>query len=250
MTTQTSSPPELAAPTAMSGGNGELRRGGDPELASLAGGLAHEIRNPLSTIRMNVELLREDLEELNDPKCSRMLKRVERIQRECRQLDDVLGAFLQFARVGELEVAEEDLGRIVSEFIRFYEPEAQRLGIELRPRIAADLPRVRIDARLMRQVLMNLALNAQQAMPNGGLLELLAYSRDESVCIDVIDTGSGMDAAQQRRIFDAFFSTKPGGSGLGLPTVKRIVEAHGGTIECQSEKGRGSRFTICLPAVN
>jgi signal transduction histidine kinase len=248
MTTQTSSPAVAEAPHGSSGANGQPHRSGDQQLASLAGGLAHEIRNPLSTIRMNVELLREDLEELNDPKCGRMLKRVERIQRECRQLDDVLGAFLQFARVGELEVSEEDLGQIVSEFIRFYEPEAQRLKIELRPRIAADLPRVRIDSRLMRQVLMNLALNAQQAMPEGGLLELLAYPRDESVCVDVIDTGCGIDAAQQRRIFDAFYSTKPGGSGLGLPTVRRIVEAHGGTIECQSEKGRGSRFTICLPA--
>jgi signal transduction histidine kinase len=247
MTTRTTSPAFVDTPGEPPTPDGQPPRGGDQELASLAGGLAHEIRNPLSTIRMNVELLREDLEELNDPKCGRMLKRVERILRECRQLDDVLGAFLQFARVGELEVADEDLGQIVSDFIRFYEPEAQRLNIELRPRIAADLPRVRIDARLMRQVLLNLTLNAQQAMPGGGLLELLAYPRDESVCVDVIDTGCGMDVAQQRRIFDAFYSTKPGGSGLGLPTVRRIVEAHGGTIECQSEKGRGSRFTICLP---
>jgi signal transduction histidine kinase len=197
---------------------------------------------------MNVELLREDLAELDDPRAGRMLKRIERIQRECIQLDEILGAFLQFTRVGELDLFEEDLGRIVTDFIRFYEPEAQRAGIELRPRIAADLPQVRIDARLFRQVLMNLALNAQQAMPEGGLLELLAYQRDGQVCLEVIDTGAGMDAAQQRRIFDAFFSTKPDGSGLGLPTVRRIVEAHGGTIACQSEKGRGSRFTICLPA--
>ena len=87
-----------------------------------------------------------------------------------------------------------------------------------------------------------------QAMPQGGLLELIAYQRDGNVCLDVIDTGSGIDPQQQRRIFEAFYSTKPNGSGLGLPTVKRIIEAHGGTIECQSEKGRGSRFTICLPA--
>lgn len=246
MTPQFPTSAVLAAPGDPSVENGQPHRG-DQELASLAGGLAHEIRNPLSTIRMNVELLREDLAELTDPKCGRMVKRVERIQRECRNLDDVLGAFLQFARVGELEVIEEDLGRVVEEFIRFYEPEAQRLKIELRPRIAADLPPVRIDARLMRQVLMNLALNAQQAMPAGGLLELLAYTRDGRVCLDVIDTGAGIDAAQQQRIFEAFFSTKPGGSGLGLPTVKRIIDAHGGTIECQSETGRGSRFTICLP---
>jgi two-component system, NtrC family, sensor histidine kinase HydH len=248
MTARTSSPPFVESPDRTAEGESQLRQSGDTELATLAGGLAHEIRNPLSTIRMNVELLREDLAELDDPRAGRMLKRIERIQRECLQLDDILGAFLQFARVGELELVEEDLGRVVSEFIRFYEPEAQRAGIELRPRIAADLPPVRIDERLFRQVLMNLALNAQQAMPQGGLLELLAYERDGHVWLDVIDTGCGIETAQQRRIFDAFFSTKPNGSGLGLPTVRRIVEAHGGTIACQSEKGRGSRFTICLPA--
>lgn len=217
------------------------------ELATLAGGLAHEIRNPLSTIRMNVDLLREDMEELDDPRAGRMLKRIERIQRECGHLDDVLGAFLQFARVGELELVEDDLGRVVDDFIRFYEPEAGRHRIEVRPRIPADLPPVRLDSRLIRQVLMNLALNAQQAMPQGGLLELLAYQHDGHVCLDVIDTGDGIDPQQQQRIFEAFYSTKANGSGLGLPTVKRIIEAHGGTIECQSEKGRGSRFTICLP---
>lgn len=243
MATQTSSPSvEQLEAIAHSGTNGYA------ELATLAGGLAHEIRNPLSTIRMNVELLHEDLAELDDPRAVRMLKRVERIQRECGHLDDVLGAFLQFARVGELDLCEQDLGRIVSDFVGFYEPEARKHGIELRPRIPADMPAVRLDARLFRQVLLNLALNAQQAMPDGGVLELLASQRDDRVCLDVIDSGAGIDPAQQPRIFEAFFSTKQGGSGLGLPTVRRIVEAHGGTIACQSEKGRGSRFTICLPA--
>lgn len=218
------------------------------ELARLAGGLAHEIRNPLSTIRMNVDLLKEDLDEAGDPHARRMLVRIERIQRECRHLEDILGAFLQFARAGELELSEDDLGQIVADFIRFYEPEARRLGIELSPHIAADLPAVRVDGPLIRQTLLNLVLNAQQAMPAGGLLELLVYHRGGSVCLDVIDTGRGMDQVVQRRIFDPFFSTRPGGSGLGLPMVRRVVEAHGGTIACQSEPGRGSRFTICLPA--
>lgn len=248
MAAQTSSPPKVHLTAEQTDAVRRSDANGYAELATLAGGLAHEIRNPLSTIRMNVELLREDLAEFDDPRCGRMLKRVERIQRECGQLDEVLGAFLQFARVGELDLAEQEFGEIINEFVSFYEPEAQRQGIELRPRIPADLPAVRVDRRLMRQVLMNLALNAQQAMSNGGLLELLAYERDGRVCLDVIDTGTGIDAARQERIFEAFFSTKSGGSGLGLPTVRRIVEAHDGTIGCQSEQGRGSRFTICLPA--
>jgi signal transduction histidine kinase len=182
-----------------------------------------------------------------------MLGKVERIQGECRHLDDILAAFLQFARAGELELSDEDLSSIVEEFVRFYQPEAARHGIELRPHLAADLPRVRVDRKLLRQVLMNLALNAQQAMPEGGLLEWQTYFRDGRVCLEVIDTGCGISETARGKLFQVFFSTKPGGSGLGLPTVRRIVEAHGGTIQCDSEPGRGTRFTISLspaPAEN
>jgi signal transduction histidine kinase len=218
------------------------------EIATLAGGLAHEIRNPLSTIRLNLELLAEDLQQLTDPRQRRMLAKVERIQHECRHLDGILAAFLQFARAGELELSDEDLGSIVEEFVRFYQPEAERHGIELRPHLASDLPRVRADRKLLRQVLLNLALNAQQAMPEGGLLEWQTYVKGGRVCLDVIDTGCGISEATRARLFQVFFSTKPGGNGLGLPTVRKIVEGHGGTIQCESEPGRGTRFTISLPA--
>ena len=218
------------------------------EIATLAGGLAHEIRNPLSTIRLNLELLAEDLQQLSDPRQRRMLGKVERIQHECRHLDDILAAFLQFARAGELELSDEDLGSIVEEFVRFYQPEAERHGIELRPHLASDLPRVRADRNLLRQVLLNLALNAQQAMPEGGLLEWQTYEKGSCVCLDVIDTGCGISEAARAKLFQVFFSTKPGGNGLGLPTARKIVQAHGGTIRCESEPGRGTRFTISLPA--
>ncbi|REK20206.1 MAG: two-component sensor histidine kinase [Planctomycetota bacterium] len=220
------------------------------EVASLAGGLAHEIRNPLSTIRMNLELLGEDVEELDDPRRQRMLRKIERIQLECGHLEEVLTAFLQFSRAGELETEIADLGGVVKEFIAFYEPEARRLGVELSPHLDADLPPVRLDRALIRQVLMNLALNAQQAMPDGGMLELQAYRCEEAVCLDIIDSGCGIDPSAQQRMFQAFFSTKPGGSGLGLPTARKIIEAHGGTIHCESEPRRGSRFTIRLPAAD
>lgn len=218
------------------------------EIATLAGGLAHEIRNPLSTIRMNLELLVEDLQQSDDPRQKRMLAKAERIQRECGHLNDILAAFLQFARAGELVLAEEDLGVLVEDFVRFYQPEAQRHGIEISPHLAAGLPPVRADRNLFRQVLLNLALNAQQAMPEGGLLELQTSARGDQVCLDVIDTGCGIAEAARQKLFQVFFSTKPGGSGLGLPTARKIIEAHGGTIVCDSAPGRGTRFTISLPA--
>lgn len=218
------------------------------EIASLAGGLAHEIRNPLSTMSLNLELLGEELEVSENPRDQKLLKRILKVQSECRHLNEILDEFLQFARVGELELVEADLNAVVRDFVEFYQPTARELGIEISPHLESNLPPVKLDQSLMRQVLMNLARNAQQAMPDGGLLELQTFARDSEVRLEFIDTGEGMDEATRSKLFDVFFSTKQDGSGLGLPTVRKIVQAHRGTISCESERGKGTRFSIALPA--
>lgn len=218
------------------------------ELATLAGGLAHEIRNPLSTMGMHLELLAEDLEADDSTRGRRMKKRITSLQAECRNLEDILNAFLQFARAGELDLETLSLNDLVSEYVSVLEPQANSLGIELRPHLDSNLPSVRMDRSLIRQVLVNLGRNAIQAMPKGGSIDFLTYTRGTSVFLEVIDTGSGMDEKTRSRMFQAFFSTRSGGSGLGLPTVRRIVEAHQGHISCESEVGKGTRFTIQLPA--
>ena len=217
------------------------------EIATLAGGLAHEIKNPLSTMSMLLELLEEDLDQAESQRERRMLTKVQTIQKECRHLEDILNAFLKFARVGKLSLTSTDLNEVVSEFIEFFQPEARENGIEISPHLSGDLPFVALDSSLMRQVLLNLALNAQQAMPSGGLLELQTFARDGRVYLAVIDNGQGMDENTRSRLFEVFFSTKPNGNGLGLPTVRKIVDAHRGTITCESAVGRGTRFTISLP---
>jgi signal transduction histidine kinase len=214
------------------------------EIAALAGGLAHEIKNPLSTVGMNLELMAEDLDVEHSSRDRRLLTKIQTVQRECKNLENVLNAFLQFARAGELNLAPTDLNQVVLEFVEFYKPLASECGIEISPHLESGLPPLELDRALMRQVLMNLALNAQQAMPGGGLLELQTYLRDGRVHLDMIDNGAGMDARTREKMFQAFFSTKAAGSGLGLPTVRKIVEAHGGTIACDSEPGRGTRFTL------
>jgi signal transduction histidine kinase len=219
------------------------------EIASLAGGLAHEIRNPLSTIALNLDLLLEDLAAGDSPRERRMLAKVTSLRKQCVHLERLLNDFLQFARVGSLEQRPVELNVLVQEFIDFYQPQAKELGIEISPHLAANLPAVNIDFQLFLQVLTNLSRNAQQAMPKGGVLELQTYARDDRVMLDIIDTGEGMSSETQEKMFDTFFSTKPGGSGLGLPTVRKIVEVHGGTILCDSELGRGTRFSISLPAI-
>lgn len=219
------------------------------EIATLAGGLAHEIRNPLSTMTLNLDLLLEDLNAGESPRERRMLQKVTGLRTQCLQLERLLNDFLQFARVGSLDPKPVDLNSLVIEFIEFYRPQAKEQGIDISPHLAVNLPQVNIDQRLFLLVLTNLSRNAQQAMPRGGVLELQTYLRDNRVTLDIIDTGIGMSRETQDRMFDTFYSTKQDGSGLGLPTVRKIVEAHGGRILCDSEPGRGTRFSISLPPV-
>ncbi|RLS39097.1 MAG: two-component sensor histidine kinase [Planctomycetota bacterium] len=218
------------------------------EIATLAGGLAHEVRNPLSTIQMNLELMAEDLEAATDPHLGRIRRKLETMRRECHRLESILNAFLQFARAGEMQRTTTSLNRIVTEFLEFYRPEAQSSGIDVSPHLATDLPLVSVDETLIRQVLANLFRNAQQAMPDGGQIDVQTSAHNERVTLCVIDTGKGMDERARKKAFEPFFSTKSNGSGLGLPTVRKIIEAHGGTIYCESEPSRGTKFTIELPA--
>lgn len=227
-------------------------RAQNTELATLAGGLAHEIRNPLSTIGMNLELLAEELENDDSLRGRRMRKRIGNLQNECRSLEDILNAFLQFARAGELDLEAASLNEVVSEYVEILEPQTDSLNIRLRPHLDGNLPLVMLDRALLRQALVNLCRNAMEAMPTGGAIDFLTYVRSDpagrdQVVLELIDTGQGMDEKIRERMFQAFFSTRSGGSGLGLPTVRRIIEAHHGTVSCESEPGKGTRFTITLP---
>jgi two-component system, NtrC family, sensor histidine kinase HydH len=217
------------------------------EISQLAGGLAHEIRNPLSTVSLNLDLLAEDFQKPESPRDRRVLQRVERLQHEVYRLRDILENFLRFARVQDLGLVSTDLNTIVDEVCDFYEPTASTKGIVIRTFLAADLPLTGIDADLFKQALLNLVLNAEHAMPSGGELMLTTRREGPSIVLDVIDTGVGMTEEVRARIFDAFFSTRPAGSGLGLATARKIIEAHGGTIQVQSEPGKGSQFTVRLP---
>jgi len=219
------------------------------EIASLAGGLAHEIRNPLSTINLNLDLMIEELDDTDSPANRRLLQKLNVVRQQCQNLDRILNDFLQFARVGSLKLRSADLNTLVRQFIEFISPQAAEKGIDISPHLAVNLPPVMVDAQLWRQLLLNLSRNAMQAMPSGGVFELQTYLKGKSVVLDIIDNGQGMSRDTQSRMFETFFSTKPDGSGLGLPTVRKIVEAHGGTISCESEIGRGTRFSIALPAI-
>jgi len=218
------------------------------EIARLAGALAHEIKNPLSTIRLNMELLAEDLEDAQTPGQRRAAKRIDVMQKECQRLQDLLDSFLNFAKVRQLNLQPTDLNREIDEALDFFAPEATAAGVEIVRYLDPELPRVLLDGESFRGALFNLLLNAKQAMPDGGQIVVRTSERGGNIVLDVIDTGVGIDDHTAAHMFEAFFSTKPGGSGLGLPTTGKIIEAHGGQIHVQSEVGHGTKFTIELPA--
>lgn len=220
------------------------------ELAELAGGFIHEIKNHLNTLSLNLQLLAEDFENPETPRERKALDRVTKLSDECRRLVDLSNDFLRFARVTELHLVPTSLDSVVTRMVVYLTPTALAQGVEINWYSTPDLPLVPLDTDLFQTVLLNLMLNAEDAMPDGGTLTLQARTEGDWVMLDVIDTGCGMDAELVSIVFKPFVTTKPGGNGLGLATTKKIVLAHGGTIAVQSEPGRGTKFTIRLPVAD
>jgi signal transduction histidine kinase len=236
------------------------------EVGSMTSGLAHEIKNPLSTIGLNAQLLSEAIEDgVSDGELrTRLTNRVRTLRRETERLKGILSDFLDYA--GELRLHPErvDVNALVGELIDFYAPEAERAGVRLRADLAPGAIHARLDTRLIKQALLNLMLNAVQAMSGvraasggptvgataGELIlrtQTLVEEGREVVKIHVIDTGPGITPENRSRIFEPYFTTKSGGTGLGLPTARRAIEGHAGRLDLYSEPGRGTDFTIVLP---
>lgn len=233
----------------------------------MTGGLAHEIKNPLSTIGLNAQMLAEGIQdsELAADEKHRLVNRVGTLRRETDRLAGILRDFLEYAGQIRLELREADLNAMLLELVDFYSPEAERTGVRIRTDLFPGDVKARVDVQRLKQCVLNLMLNAVQAMapaagapassagssgPRGELiLRTLARKEPtgEVVQIHVIDTGPGMSAEVVARVFNPYFTTKAGGSGLGLPTARRLIEAHGGRIDLYSEPGKGTDFTIVLP---
>ncbi|MBI4577573.1 MAG: two-component sensor histidine kinase [Planctomycetes bacterium] len=217
-------------------------------LARLVGALIHEIKNPLSALTINLQLLREDWEHAELPKEQRSLRKIDVLLAETRRLEEILNDFLRYVTSHRIEPVDCNANRVAEEVLRFVAGDCEQRGIRVRTDLDGTLPTIQADARLLKQALLNLVINAQQAMPRGGELIVRSWAQGPEVLLEVTDTGVGMPPSRLERIFDVFYSTKPGGSGLGLPTTRSIVERHGGRLEVRSEEGKGTRFTIRIPA--
>ncbi len=218
-------------------------------MGTMAAALAHEIRNPLSTMSVNLQLLAEEYAEAQTPVEQRTLKRARLLLTEVKRLDRIVGDFLSLVRGYELHPVTVDLEALITDMIRFVEPEARSQGIAVRFRPDPGARQVLADPTYLRMGLMNLVVNAQQAMAgqSGGELLIETVAREPFVEVQITDTGPGIAPEIQEKVFRPWYSTKTGGTGLGLPTARRILEELGGELRMQSEPGRGTRFTAVVP---
>lgn len=216
-------------------------------IGTLAGGLAHEIKNPLSTLNIYLQLLQEELESMTGANSKRVYMKTQILQKEVQRLEQILNDFLRFARGQKLELKDHDMNEILDEVADFVTPEIKQKKILILKSYDADLPQCRLDSNLIKQAILNIIINAEQAMENGGELMIRTSKDKKYIQIDITDTGPGIPKDIIDKIFQVYFSTKKTGTGLGLPTAKRIIEDHRGTISVQSEEGKGTNFSIRLP---
>lgn len=219
------------------------------ELAELAGSLAHEIKNPLSVIHMNIDLLSEDLSESESPVRRRAIDKVDIIRQQCERMERLLADFLRFARLREMDLTPGSLNEQIDRVLRAYQAQADASGVDILRYLDPNLPRIMMHSDTLQAALMNLVKNAIEAMPDGGQLVVRTHVSTGGVSLDLIDTGYGMDDNTAMHMFEPFYSTKISGSGLGLPTARKIIEAHGGRITVQSELGRGTKFSLTFPVL-
>jgi PAS domain S-box-containing protein len=225
-------------------------------LTLLAASVAHEIGNPLNALHIHLQLMERELKKLKSPEqknvrgldTARLEQFLEVSKGEITRLDYIITQFLQAIRPAPLQLKLASLNDVVEKTLELLRPEIENRGIEVKTKPGRQLTATPIDATQMQQVLVNLVKNATQAMTTGGTLTLQTGENSDGVWVSVSDTGGGIPEEQINRIFEPFYTTKKRGSGLGLMIVQRIVRAHGGKIELESNVGRGTTFRIWLPS--
>jgi len=215
-------------------------------LGTFASGLAHEVRNPLNSIALQLSLLERRMARSAPKAAAESRPLVLIIREELQRLDGLVGDFLQFARTPRMGYETGDLGVLADEVVRLMEPEATAVGVRLE-RVAATgpIPRVRLDAERIKQVLINLVRNAIEALQPGGGVRIGVGAEGERAWIRVEDDGPGLPGDLD--VFQLFVTTKAKGTGLGLPIAQQIVDEHGGEIEVESRPGNGTSFAVWLP---
>jgi signal transduction histidine kinase len=216
-------------------------------LARLLGRLAHEIRNPLSSLGIHFQLLEEDLASLAPQTRQQLTSRMEIIHGELHRLEGIVERFLRLAGPEGVDLEPVEIGKILAHVCELLRPEAAAREIEITMRVEGSLPRVLADPVRLTQALLNVLINAMQAIERKGRVDVIAAVADGQVCVLVSDNGPGVPPDKLASIFDPYFTTKAEGSGLGLWIAQQIIVAHGGTLLAQNGPAGGAVLAMRLP---
>ena len=214
-------------------------------IGRLTSGVAHEVKNPINAIVVHLELLREKMRE-SDPDTRRHM---DVIGREIHRLDRVVEMLVDFNRPVELRLSDFDLRRVIEDVTSLASPEAAKQGVKIETQLGKDALRVRADADLIKQALLNVVLNGVQSMSSGGALNITARQQDSAATIEVRDQGGGIPPEVQDKVFNLYFTTKKTGSGIGLAMSYRVLQLHNGALNFETEVGRGTTFRLLLPLI-
>ena len=216
-------------------------------LTTLAAGVAHEIKNPLGSIGIHLQLIEKHLTQEPGFQESPVSQYLTVINEEVDRLNKIVVDFLFAVRPMDIDLQEYDLNRTIEELLRFVKFELEQANIELATDLDPNLPKIMLDEKYLKQALLNMIKNAISAMPDGGVLSVSTLQHGNEALIRLSDTGSGIDDDVLEKIFEPYFTTKDFGSGIGLTLVYKVVKEHMGDISVISQKGKGTTFTIVLP---
>jgi len=211
----------------------------------LTRGVAHEVKNPINAIVLHLQLLQTKLQQI-DPDTRRHM---DIIDNEIHRLDRVVQILVDFTRPRDLHIEEVDLRRILSDVILLASPDAEQHGVVIKRELPADPLLVRVDTDFMEQAILNVVINGVQAMEHGGELVVSARQDEDTIVTEVKDQGGGIPPEVQEKIFELYFTTKKGGSGIGLAQTYQVMQWHYGSVDFESVNGQGTTFRLRLPAM-
>ena len=226
----------------------QLRRAENlASLTTLAAGVAHEIKNPLGSLSIHVQLMRKALKASCDERSESIQRYLDVVDEEIDRLNRIVVDFLFAVRPMDINPRDTDLNELLSDLLSFLAPEIERAQVRLELNLSSAVPRLLLDPRYIKQAVLNLVQNALAAMPRGGILTLGTERADDRIRLIVADTGTGIREENLPKIFEPYFTTKETGTGLGLTLTFKIIKEHGGEITVHSREGEGTAFTISLP---
>lgn len=224
--------------------------GETPLVEAIAAGIAHEVRNPLNALQINLGILEQEISEIVPDRTSHVFEVMGKIAGELRSLDNFVTEFLRFARPPRPALEPVEVRSLLADLVTFIGPECSRKGVSLSLGPRGGPETLSADPFQLKHAVLNLVLNALQATPAGGAIAIETAGDARTLEVRVRDSGEGMTGDVLNRVFEAFFTTREGGTGLGLPIARRIAEAHGGTLALRSREGEGTVATLSLPAAS